>query len=44
MNQGLHKQERIGDYELLFPIKSGGMGDVWLARKSGVGDIFRYIR
>ncbi len=34
---------RLGDYELLFELKSGGMGDVFLARKGGSGDFEKLV-
>ncbi len=35
--------ERIGRYEVLLPIASGGMGTVYLARSSGVGGFQREV-
>ena len=35
--------ERIGRYELLLPIGSGGMATVFLARASGVGGFERDV-
>jgi serine/threonine-protein kinase len=35
--------ERVGPYELLLPIASGGMAKVFLARKRGAGDFRRNV-